>query len=54
MMGGWFVATPVGNALTIIGVYWAVWLRSTFFAVSGAPTLIMAVVPLVLLRKSRF
>ena len=25
MMGGWFVATAIGNKLTAIGVYWRVW-----------------------------
>lgn len=35
MMGGWFVATAVGNKLTAIGVYWMIWRHSTFFAVLG-------------------
>ena len=33
MMGGWFVATAVGNKLTAIGVYWTRWPHSVFFAV---------------------
>src|SRR5687767_14040898 len=33
MMGGWFVATAIGNKLTMIGVYWTEWLHSTFWAV---------------------
>ncbi len=35
MMGGWFVATAVGNKLTAIGVYWTRWPHSAFFAVLG-------------------
>ena len=35
MMGGWFVATAVGNKLTAIGVYWTRWPHSVFFAVLG-------------------
>lgn len=50
MMGGWFVATAVGNKLTAIGVYWDRWLHSTFFAVLGAMALVMAVVLFLLLK----
>ena len=50
MMGGWFVATAIGNKLTMIGVYWDRWLQSSFFAVLGAAALVMAVVLVVLLR----
>src|SRR5262249_14928640 len=50
MMGGWFVATAIGNALTAIGVYWDRWLQSTFFAVLGVLALAMAFVLLALLR----
>jgi POT family proton-dependent oligopeptide transporter len=50
MMGGWFVATAVGNKLTAIGVYWDVWLHSTFFAMLGSMALVMAVVLTLLLR----
>ena len=50
MMGGWFVATAIGNKLTMIGVYWDQWLHSTFFAVLGAMALTMAVVLTLLLR----
>jgi POT family proton-dependent oligopeptide transporter len=50
MMGGWFVATAVGNKLTAIGVYWDRWLHSSFFAVLGAMALVMAVVLFLLLR----
>ena len=35
MMGGWFVATAIGNKLTAIGVYWTRWPHSVFFAVLG-------------------
>lgn len=49
MMGGWFVATAIGNKLTMIGVYWEEWLHSTFFAVVGLMALVMAFVLLALL-----
>ncbi len=50
MMGGWFVATAIGNKLTAIGVFWDDWLHSTFFAVLGTCALFMALVLLVLLK----
>jgi POT family proton-dependent oligopeptide transporter len=50
MMGGWFVATAIGNKLTMIGVYWERWLHSSFFAVLGACALVMAVVLFLLLK----
>ncbi|MBI5710679.1 MAG: peptide MFS transporter [Candidatus Eisenbacteria bacterium] len=50
MMGGWFVATAIGNKLTAIGVYWTVWKHSTFFAVLGGMALVMAIVLFALLR----
>jgi POT family proton-dependent oligopeptide transporter len=50
MMGGWFVATAIGNKLTMIGVYWDVWRQSTFFAVLGAMALAMGLVLFALLR----
>ena len=50
MMGGWFVATAIGNKLTMIGVFWERWLQSSFFIILGGMALIMAVVLLVLLR----
>jgi POT family proton-dependent oligopeptide transporter len=50
MMGGWFVATAIGNKLTAIGVYWDQWLQSTFFAVLGAMALAMGVVLVFLLK----
>ena len=50
MMGGWFVATAIGNKLTMIGVYWDQWLHSQFFALLGAMALFMAIVLTLLLR----
>ncbi len=50
MMGGWFVATAIGNKLTMIGIYWERWLHSTFFAVLGSMALVMAVVLFLLLK----
>jgi proton-dependent oligopeptide transporter, POT family len=50
MMGGWFVATAIGNKLTMIGVFWERWMQSNFFIILGAMALVMAFVLLVLLR----
>jgi POT family proton-dependent oligopeptide transporter len=50
MMGGWFVATAIGNKLTMIGVFWERWLQSSFFVILGTMALIMCVVLIVLLR----
>ncbi|HKO61761.1 MAG TPA: MFS transporter, partial [Pyrinomonadaceae bacterium] len=50
MMGGWFVATAIGNKLTQIGVYWDIWLQSTFFLVLALMALFMAIVLAVLLK----
>jgi POT family proton-dependent oligopeptide transporter len=50
MMGGWFVATAIGNKLTAIGVYWSVWKQSSFFIILGGMALIMAVVLSTLLK----
>jgi POT family proton-dependent oligopeptide transporter len=50
MMGGWFVATAIGNKLTVIGVYWGDWKHSTFFWVLATMALVMAFVLLVLLK----
>ena len=50
MMGGWFVATAIGNKLTQIGVYWDIWLQSSFFLVLACMALFMAVVLTLLLR----
>ena len=43
MMGGWFVATAIGNKLTMIGVYWTVWSHSQFFLTLALMALAMAV-----------
>ena len=53
MMGGWFVATAIGNKLTMIGIYWDRWLHSTFFAVLGVSALCMALVLTLLLKPLR-
>jgi POT family proton-dependent oligopeptide transporter len=50
MMGGWFVATAIGNKLTQIGVYWDIWKQSTFFLVLACMALIMAIVLAILLK----
>jgi proton-dependent oligopeptide transporter, POT family len=44
MMGGWFVATAIGNKLTQIGVYWEVWLHSTFWIVLSGLALAISLV----------
>ncbi|HJX29258.1 MAG TPA: peptide MFS transporter [Thermoanaerobaculia bacterium] len=50
MMGGWFLATAIGNKLTGVGVYWDRMLHSQFFAMLGALSLFMAVVLALLLK----
>lgn len=50
MMGGWFVATGIGNKLTQIGVFWTQWLHSTFWLVLALAALTMAVVLFFLLK----
>jgi len=50
LMGGWFVATAIGNKLTAIGVYWSYWKHSSFFIVLGSMAFIMGVVLMFLLR----
>jgi POT family len=50
MMGGWFVATAIGNKLTQIGVYWDIWLQSSFFLTLALMALFMALVLAVLLK----
>ena len=50
MMGGWFVATAIGNKLTAIGAYWEIWMQSTFFLVLGCMAAGMGVVLVLLLR----
>ncbi len=50
LMGGWFVATAIGNKLTQIGIFWDIWLQSTFFLVLALMALVMAVVLAILLK----
>ena len=50
MMGGWFLATAIGNKLTGVGVYWDRMPHSTFFAMLGGLSLVMAVVLVLLLK----
>lgn len=50
LMGGWFVATAIGNKLTQIGVYWDIWLQSSFFLILAAMALFMAMVLFALLK----
>ncbi len=50
MMGGWFLATAIGNKLTGVGVLWDDMPHSSFFALLGGLSLFMAVVLALLLR----
>ncbi len=50
LMGGWFVATAIGNKLTQIGVFWDIWLQSSFFIVLACMALFMAVVLFLILK----
>lgn len=50
MMGGWFVATAIGNKLTAIGIYWSIWYQSSFFLILGLMAFIMAIVLFFLLK----
>jgi POT family proton-dependent oligopeptide transporter len=50
MMGGWFVATAIGNKLTQIGVLWKDWWHSSFWLLLSGLALGMAVVLFVLLK----
>ncbi|MBA2606562.1 MAG: peptide MFS transporter [Acidobacteriota bacterium] len=50
LMGGWFVATAIGNKLTMIGIYWSIWYQSSFFIILGLMALIMSVVLFSLLK----
>ncbi|MBK8466085.1 MAG: peptide MFS transporter [Chloracidobacterium sp.] len=50
LMGGWFVATAIGNKLTQIGVFWDIWLQSSFFIVLACMALVMAVVLFAILK----
>jgi POT family proton-dependent oligopeptide transporter len=50
MMGGWFVATAIGNKLTAIGKLWTVWYHSSFWLLCSLSALGMAFVLLLLLK----
>ena len=50
MMGGWFVATAIGNKLTQIGQLWDDWLHSSFWIFLSACAIVMAVILLILLK----
>ena len=50
LMGGWFVATAIGNKLVVIGVFWSIWKHSSFFIVLGGMAFFMGIVLLFLLR----
>ena len=50
MMGGWFVATAIGNKLTQIGQLWDDMPHSSFWLLLSGCALVMAFVLLALLR----
>jgi POT family proton-dependent oligopeptide transporter len=50
MMGGWFVATAIGNKLTMIGLLWTKWSHSDFWLLVASLAFGMALVLLALLR----
>jgi POT family proton-dependent oligopeptide transporter len=50
MMGGWFMATAIGNKLTQIGELWDDWLHSTFWLLLSGSAVFMGFVLLLLLR----
>lgn len=50
MMGGWFLATAIGNKLTAIGAFWDVWSHSQFFLTLAIMAFVMATVLFLLLR----
>jgi POT family proton-dependent oligopeptide transporter len=50
MMGGWFVATAIGNKLTVIGVFWSEWHHSQFWLLCCSSAAVMAVVLFFLLK----
>jgi POT family proton-dependent oligopeptide transporter len=50
MMGGWFVATAIGNKLTAIGVFWTIWKQSSFFIILACMAFFMSVVLALLLK----
>lgn len=50
MMGGWFLATAVGNKLTAIGAFWDVWSHARFFITLAVMAFFMSVVLVLLIR----
>ena len=50
MMGGWFMATAIGNKLTQIGELWDDWLHSSFWLLLSGAAVFMAFVLLLLLK----
>ncbi len=50
MMGGWFVATAIGNKLTMIGLLWDKWPHSQFWFLLAMFALVMALVLMALLK----
>ncbi len=50
MMGGWFLATAIGNKLTAIGLYWTIWPHSTFFAALGVICIGMSVLFMLIIK----
>ncbi|CAN5709953.1 hypothetical protein BH24ACI1_BH24ACI1_11710 [soil metagenome] len=50
LMGGWFVATAIGNKLTMIGIYWSIWYQSSFFIILGLMAIVMSIVLFILLK----
>ena len=50
MMGGWFLATAIGNKLTAIGAFWDVWSHARFFLTLSLMAFGMAVVLFLLIR----
>jgi hypothetical protein len=49
-MGGWFVATAIGNKLTQIGRLWDDMPHSAFWLMLSGAAIVMAVVLLLLLK----
>jgi proton-dependent oligopeptide transporter, POT family len=50
MMGGWFLATAIGNKLTMIGTVWEKWLHSSFCLMLSGLAVAAALVLLLLLQ----
>ncbi len=50
LMGGWFVATAIGNKLTMIGIYWSIWNQSSFFIILGSMAVFMSIVLFIILK----